>query len=348
MNFVTVAGPFLAAACFLLVRGPSPATPAQELGIAATKFLATLDAGQRAKAALDFASAERATWGFVPNEYPGLGVRDMSVVQRRAAHDLLRAVASQAGYLTVTSVMALDDLLRQLEERGGKAAPHRDAERYYLAVFGDPAAAQPWAFRLQGHHVSVNCSVDPPRGAVSATPLFLGTNPAEVRDGAKAGSRVLGDVEDLGFALLHSLDATQRERALLPGAVPADVVLGPARADDSLGEPAGLPAAQLNPEQLARLRELVARVVDRLRPELAAAELARVRVAELHFAWCGAQQPGAAHYFRLHGRDFVFEYDNVQNNANHVHTVWRSPGRDFGRDWLGEHYRKEHAPVDKK
>lgn len=321
---------------------------AQELARAAQTFAASLTDAQRPAALLPFPAEQRRAFHFVPDVYPGVRLGDLDLRARRAAHDLLRCALGHAGYLSATAVMALDDLLRALEEVGGRKAPHRDAERYFFALFGDPAAAQPWGLRAQGHHLSVNFTIDPARGVVSVTPLFLGTNPHEVRSGAKAGSRVLGDLEDAAFALLGSLREAQLARAKLPGDVPADILLGPAAADDALGAPVGLPGSDLDAAQAALLETLLRAVTERVRDDLAADQLARIDRAALHFAWCGALAPGAPHYFRLHAGEFVFEYDNIQNGANHVHTIWRSPGRDFGRDWLRAHYQAEHTVPAKR
>lgn len=327
---------------------PRPAAPsaATALGDAAQAWLRTLDGEQRSRAVLAFAGEERTKWNFVPGEYAGLPLGAMALPTRRAAHDLLRTVLSSAGYLRVTAVMALDAILRELEEANGRKAPHRDPERYSFAVFGAAGGGAPWGLRVQGHHVSLNLSVDPGSGAVSVTPLFLGTNPHEVRTGARAGSRVLGDVEDLGFGLLGSLREEQRAAAILDARAPADVILGPARAADFLGAPRGLAWASLDAAQAATLQQLVATIVGSVRDDLAASELdaiARADKTEVCFAWLGATERGKPHYFRVQGPTFAFEYDNVQNEANHVHLVWRLAGRDFGADWLAAHHAAEHG-----
>ncbi len=330
----------------VLVRPPATNTAAVELADSAKLFVDILTPEQRAKAMLPFEGDERRAWNFVPREYAGVLLGDLALPARRAAHMLLSRALSNAGYLKVTAIMALEGVLRQLEETGGRQAPHRDPERYWFAVFGDPAQKAPWGMRVQGHHVSLNFSVDAASGSVAATPWFVGANPHEVRVGAKAGSRVLGEMEDLAFALLGALDADQRAAASLDARPPADVILGPTRAADFLGAPRGVAWASLTAAQAELLQRLIGACVNDLRPDLARRELDAIAAADkahVCFAWLGATERGKPHYFRVHGPAFAIEYDNVQNEANHVHVVWRQVGRDFGADWLAAHHAAEHG-----
>ncbi len=112
----------------------------------------------------------------------------------------------------------------------------------------------------------------------------------------------------------------------------------------SAARPAGLPAAAMNSGQRDALRALIQQYVLRLPDEVAAAEAERVAGVfdAIHFAWAGGLERGDPHYYRLQGPRFVVEYDNVQNGANHIHSVWRDPEGDFGRDLLAEHYAAAH------
>ena len=89
---------------------------------------------------------------------------------------------------------------------------------------------------------------------------------------------------------------------------------------------------------------LVENYAYRLRPELADQDLAKIAAAgfeKIRFAWAGGIEPGQGHYYRLHGPTFLVEFDNTQNNANHIHTVWRDAANDFGEDLLREHYAQQ-------
>jgi hypothetical protein len=218
--------------------------------------------------------------------------------------------------------------------------PIRDPDLYFLSVFGEPGGRGEWGWRVEGHHLSLNFTLRDGR-VVSATPSFFGANPAEVRRGPHQGLRTLAPEEDLGRALYRSLEGALRQKALLSAEAPADIVTGNAKQAE-LGAPAGVALAEVSPAQRAALMELVEMYAHRLRRELAEEELARLRAAgleKIHFAWAGVSEPGQPHYYRIQGPTFVVEYDNTQNNANHIHTVWRNFATDFGLDPLRAHYR---------
>lgn len=312
------------------------APPPGELAVAAARFLDALGGELRARAAFAFDAPERTDWHYVPKERAGVALHQMDRAQRRAAHALLRAALSSQGYLKTTAIFELETVLRALE-----GAEYRDPERYWFAVFGAPGNAEPWAFRVEGHHVSLHFTSG--AGLVAAAPAFLGANPAEVPSGPSAGLRVLGAEEDLGRALLQSLTDEQRHAAVLDGAAPLDIVFGPDRAA-GFDERAGVAWGALDAGQRARLWRLIEEYALNLRADLAAHELDRIRAAgveRLRFLWIGAAGPGEGHYYRVSGPTFVVEYDNVQGGANHVHTVWRDPNGDFGADLLRRH-REQH------
>ncbi|MGH7316724.1 MAG: DUF3500 domain-containing protein, partial [Candidatus Rokuibacteriota bacterium] len=122
------------------------------------------------------------------------------------------------------------------------------------------------------------------------------------------------------------------------------IVTGPGRAD-SLATPAGLALAEMTGDQRSLAARLIEEYARNMRSELAEQEISRMREAGLeriHFAWAGPLDPGRAHYYRLHGPTLLIEYDNTQNNANHIHSVWHDPRRDFGLDLLRAHYQRGH------
>lgn len=314
----------------------------QRMASAADAFLATLDDAQRTRTAVAFDATSMRDWHYVPRERRGLALGDMSDVQRNALHELLHTALATQGFVQVTGVVHLESVLHELESRPNAPATHRDPGRYSILVFGKPGS-DPWAWRFEGHHLSIHfCSVD---GDVSNTPFFLGANPARVPSGTEAGSRLLAAEEDLGRELYVSLSAEQRAVALLPGSVPSDVILGPGR-DRGFEKIEGLAHADMNEAQRALLERLLAHFVDDLDPELAAREWERIRkngIERIRFAWSGGIELGQPHYWRLHGPHFVVEYDNVQDGANHVHTLWRDLERDFGGDLLRRHRARDHA-----
>jgi Protein of unknown function (DUF3500) len=310
------------------------------MAAAATAWLAALSAEARRRAVFAFADRERLNWGYVPRRREGVPFKDMAGPARAAAHELLKASLSAAGYDKAVNVIRLEGVLRQLETFGGLM---RDPDNYAVTVFGAPGPDAPWGWRLEGHHLSLNFTLVPGK-PIAATPAFLGANPAAVRGGPHAGLRALAHEEDLGRALAQSMDAAQRGRMVIGAQSLGDIVAGPSRSD-RLTTPAGVAGADLGPPQRERLVRLVEEYARNMRAEVADDELRRLREAGLervHFAWAGPLEPGHAHYYRIHGPTVLIELDNTQNDANHIHSVWQDPRNAFGADLLRAHYQRGH------
>jgi len=335
---LVVAGLSLAASLSETDATPSAASRLTET---ARAFLDGLPAEHRALACFAWKDEERTNWHYIPRDRRGLPLAEMSAEVRLRAHQLLRATLSSAGYLKATTIWRLEQVLFELESRPGRPANHRDPERYWFSIFGEPGA-DPWGFRLEGHHLSFNFSVVGDR--ISSTPMFLGTNPAEVRSGPLAGLEVLATESALGRALYLGLPASARTAALISEEAPSDVLLLPGR-DGGFESAEGASADAMDEASRERLRRLVHEYLGNLRPDLVAEQRQRIAgdFEQLHFAWAGSTEPGHGHYYRITGPGFAFEYDNTQNGANHAHAVWREFEGDFGRDLLAEH-RREHHP----
>jgi hypothetical protein len=308
---------------------------------AANTFLADLTSDQRARAVFDFADAERLNWHFIPRERRGLPFKEMNEAQQRLARALLEAGLSQHGLHKASTIMELEQVLREL----GGDPNVRDPERYFFSIFGAPSDTAPWAWRVEGHHLSLNFTVAGST-TVATAPAFFGANPAEVRTGSRQGLRALAEEEDLARELVTSLDATQRAVAISSTEAPRDIITGNAAQVEPLA-PAGISVSALNAAQAALLVKLLDEYLSRMADDIAAtrrAQLERTDFGQVSFLWAGSIERGQPHYYRIQGPTFLIEYDNTQNDANHVHTVWRDFAGDFGRDVLREHYRDaEHA-----
>jgi hypothetical protein len=314
--------------------------PRAAMAGAATALLAALTAEGRRRAAFAFDDRERLDWHYVPRRRNGLPFKEMSPAARAAAHELMKASLSSLGYAKAVNVIRLEGVLRQLETFG---ALMRDPESYCVSMFGTPGAGAPWGWRLEGHHLSLNFTLVPGK-PVAVTPAFLGANPAEVRSGPSKGLRALGREQDLGRALAQAMDAEQRRRMAIGTRSLGDIVTGPGR-PEGLTAPAGIAAADLRAEQREALVRLVEEYARTMRTDVADEELRRIHAAgieRLHFAWAGPIEPGHAHYYRIHGPTVLIEFDNTQNDANHIHSVWHDPRNDFGADLLRAHYQRGH------
>jgi hypothetical protein len=305
---------------------------------AATTLLQQLDDDQLALAHLPFADDAARRWlEYRPEPRPGACLAALSLDARKAAHRLLATALSDRAFAQAMAIVALEEVL----DRREKGARHRHIGDYWVAVFGDPSADEPWSWRFEGHHVSVTMSVV--GAAVSPTPVFFGANPARVSYAGHTVSRPLAPEEDLGRALLDALDTRGRALAIVADEAPADIRSATRpRAQPEL-HPLGVAAASLGPTPRALLAEVVALYLDRLVPELADREANRIAAGDLYFAWEGSPSPGSPHYYRVQGDDLLIEYDNTQDDSNHAHTVLRRPRSDFGDDILAAHYGQEHV-----
>ena len=308
------------------------------MAAAAAGWLASLGPEQRAKACHPFpANEERTTWYYTPTERGGLPLAEMGPVSQRLAHRLVASGLSEGGYNTAATVMGLENVLDAKEgwRRGydGRTVPHRgrDPQLYFVSAFGDPGAGS-WGWRVGGHHVALNYTLTED-GGISASPLFLGANPATSRLVGPGVLRPLAAEEDLARELLDALAPDQRATAWLSETAPDDLLqrnLPFVR----VGPPEGLAAARMLPQQRELLAGLLRQYFDRLPAALAAVQAERVlgeTLEAVHFGWAGGTGPGQPHYYRIQGPRLLIEYDNVQDGANHVHSVWRDPEGDFGQ-----------------
>ena len=315
---------------------------AKEMSAAANLLLKSLDEEQSKVIQFEFDDELRKDWQFIPmNNRQGLGMKAMKPHQRGLALSLVQTGLSHHGFSTAMQVMALEQVLHEMENGNMK----RDPTKYHVFLFGTPSDDGTWGWRIEGHHLSISFTIIEGK-QVAVVPAFFGANPAEVRVGALKGLRVLAKEEDLGRQLVKVLSVKQKETAIISADAPGDVISGPGR-DASPLKPAGIAASDMSKDQQKLLRELVEVYLGKVRGELADVDRKRIEAAgfeKIHFAWAGKIAPGERHYYRIQGPTFIFEYDNAQNEANHVHVVWRDFQNDFGTDWLKKHYEAvEHA-----
>ena len=314
-----------------------PSSSAGKMKAAADKFLASLTAESRKKATFAFDDPHRTKWYFTPQQAnrtftrKGARLEEMTADQKAAAMSLLKTGLSAKGYETATTIIGLESLLADLE--GAKGAMVRNPNWYFVSVFGEPSAAGKWGWRFEGHHLSVNYTLDKGE-VVSATPMLLASNPAEVKDGDKKGLRPLPEIEDHARALIKSLDEKQDAVARQPKEF-AEIKEGQPKAD--VGNPVGIPAADLTGGQRETLYKLLAAYTNRMPDDIAAAESKRAKdtpAGKLFFAYSGGATPGKPYTYRVYAPEFVVEFLNVQadsarNPANHIHSAWRRLPADF-------------------
>lgn len=299
-------------------------------------FLDSLTREQHNQTVFEFDDEERLNWHFIPRERSGAVLRDMTEEQLLAAHSVLQTLFSASGYSQAEAVRNLENVLAEIEVNG---MFERDPDLYYLSVFGEPGMDSQWALRYEGHHLAFNWTFVRGLG-IASTPQFFGSNPAEVRSGSLAGTRVLAAEEDLARELLASFTVEQASQAIIDSEAPRDILTG-AQQEIVRLEDSGISGREMSSQQQRMLLQLITEVSSVQASPIHFERMSQIRSADLNnvrFTWIGSTERGAPHYYRVQGVNFLIEYDNVQNDANHVHLVWRDFGSDFGRDLLQLHY----------
>jgi hypothetical protein len=327
----------------------------KDLSNAATAFLETLEEAQMTAMHYAFEDTARTNWTNLPiglASRPGLRYGDLSEKSKIQFHQLLITLLSSQGYLKATSIMQLDDVLNKVYQTAfeRELIPENtlkeiqdlqwDYGNYYVSMWNYPHPSEPWGLKFEGHHISINLTVTGQEYAV--TPLFFGTDPAEVPITKYAGLRVLSKEEDYGIRLINALSDKQREVATISNNVPGDIITNPA-SPQYLTEYAGIRGGQLSDVQKEMLRLLIYEYMQNFEQEKAHAAMHFIEGAaidQVYFGWIGSYARKKPHYYVIQGPDFMIEYDNVgfQNDGNHIHTIYREKGRNFGENLLKAHY----------
>lgn len=315
---------------------------ARDMAAAARAFVASLEPEQRSRAAAEFDAADRREFTYLPGPRPGLALAEMSAQQQERALDLLAAGLSERGFDTARAIMQLEEILAEIERAVSMPGwERRHPEHYWFRVLGEPGGERPWAWKVGGHHLAVHLTIV--GELVAGTPLFFGANPAAVPPGhPQHGRRTLPGEEDLGRELAAALAQRRPEAVIHDPVAPRDILTRHDPVADTSRIAPGLAYTDMDGEHRALLVRLVRHYLGRAVPAVADTAWADIESAGLDrvsFRWAGPVEPGHGHYYAVLGPTLLLEYDNTQNNANHIHTVWRDLRRDWGEDLLAAHYR---------
>lgn len=327
----------------------------EEITAVTNDFLASLNEQQLQQASYDFNDSLRTKWtnlpvGLAPR--PGIKYGDLSAESKIQFHHILTTLFSSQGYLKATSIMKLDDILNEVYETAYQNKEINDDmiqelrdlswdyTHYFISFWGAPGKTDPWGFKFEGHHISLNLTVN--GEDYSVTPMFMGTDPAEVHTTKYAGLRVLSKEEDYGFLLINALSEEQKKKADLHMKVPEDIITNP-NSSQRITEYRGIKAEEFNPAQKAILQWILREYIGNLEKEKAHLYFHKIEdsgLDNIYFAWSGSYVAQKPHYYIINSPDFIIEYDNFgfQRDGNHIHSIWREKGNDFGEDILKEHY----------
>ncbi len=311
----------------------------QTLSEKATIFLSSLSPELKEQAHYTFEDEEKFNMKYVPTKRKGPTFNDFNEEQAAVAMNLLKASMGEKGFGKATEIMKLEEVLYRIENNN----PGRDSKDYHILIFGNPSENSFWGWKFEGHHLSLNFTNNRSK-IIASTPSFMGTNPAIVNREGFEKKDVLNNERILGFKLINSLDSKQLKVARFSDEAPAEIITGTARKVENI-EPRGISYQDLNDNQQEILMNLLNTYINNY--ELGFAETLRAKIKQagiqnLTFAWAGGTEIGTAHYYRIQGPMLLIEYDNIQNNANHIHTIVRDLTNDYAEDILKEHYKHEH------
>jgi hypothetical protein len=305
--------------------------PGQQMVQAAERFLQVLDHSHKLQATFDYDDPERINWHFIPRDRLGIGLWDLNGAAKDAANELVKTGLTAAGYEKVLQVRSLEEVLYLFE--GGEEAARREKRhphRYYVSIFGNPAAKGLWGWRFEGHHLSLNYSVKDGK-IVSSTPEFFGANPGLIDAGPGRSLRVLGKREDLARQILKASPNQQQAKLWISKEAPDDI-RGGGVAQPIVDDSKGVAYAEMTPEQQQLLKQLLAEYLAAMPASVVRERMQQINDAgmdSIHFAWWGGSELNEPHHYVVQGKTFIIEYNNTQNSANHVHAIWRNLAGDF-------------------
>jgi len=249
----------------------------------------------------------------------------------KSAMALLKSGLSEAGYDQAVDVMSLEEVLYLLE--GGDRETRRskrDPQKYFVSIFGKPGDKGTWGWRFEGHHLSLNYVIID--GVVkSSTPEFFGANPGLINAGPKRAIRVLGPEEELGRSVLKSCTPAQQKVCWIEKEAPDDL-RGGGVAQPETTAPVGLAIGKMSDDQKKLMAELLKEYLKNMPDDIVKERRNQINTAGLdniYFAWWGSSERNERHYYRVQGPTFLIEYNNTQQSANHVHSIWRNMAGDF-------------------
>jgi hypothetical protein len=276
----------------------------------------------------------------------GLSLEEMDAEQKAAAWQLLQVSLSSKGLEQTRAIMRTEQTLLELN---GEPIRYGE-EKYYITMMGIPTADGPWGWQLDGHHLVINFFVLGDQ--VVMTPAFWGGEPVVAQAGMYAGNTIMQPEQDLGLALMQSLDGSQQQVATITREKTRNYPMAAANADNKVQDYEGIAGSDLSSAQRLALLDLIEAYIGNLRDPHAAVTMAEIaeHLDTTYFAWIGHSEDDAVFYYRVHSPVIMIEFDHQnpvgtqmlntpgQPTRDHIHTVVRTPnGNDYGKDLLAQH-----------
>ncbi|MRH98918.1 DUF3500 domain-containing protein [Kriegella sp. EG-1] len=319
----------------------------QDLAQKANLFIASLNDDLKTKAIFSLDDDERYNMKYIPISRKGPRFHDFNEKQKAAAIDLLKSSLSEEGYRKSKDIMSLEKVLRVIEDDDNDlmpdGKPRRDPLNYHFLIFGDPASGNPWGWKFEGHHLSLNFTSLEGK-ITSATPIFFGTNPGLIKITGHKEKEVLKKETSLSFKLVNSLSSAQLKKAKFADIAPEEIITTTIRKVENF-EQKGIFYNEFTATQKDIFNELLNLYMNNYEKNFSAEYREKIKKAgieNLSFSWAGSLKPGTPNYWCIQGPVLIIEYDNTQTDSNHVHTVVRDPTNDYGEDTLKKHYENGH------
>jgi hypothetical protein len=315
--------------------------------IAAIAFLAGLTEEQRKRTAYPVDDLEWRKWDNRHSpKRQGVGFNEMSEDQRQLAFNMLQQSLSAKGLKKTQDIMKLNGTLAELANNFQEYGEWL----YWITIMGTPSDTEPWGWQLDGHHAVINYFVLGDQVVMS--PVFMGSEPIEAKEGKFKGTIVMQDEQNKGLKLIKALSDEQQSQAIVMKKKDGNNNLSEAYKDNIVLDYAGIPGSKLDDAQRRLLLELISEFVGNMRDEHAKVRMSEVveHLDRTHFAWIGGTTEQSVYYFRVHSPVILIEFDHQRRVApfrttepkrDHIHTVVRTPnGNDYGKDLLRQHYQR--------
>jgi hypothetical protein len=286
-----------------------------------------------------FEDPSRENWHFFPNwsGRTGVSLYRLSKDQRMLVQKMVELLLSEDGFLEYENLRLIHGIRKDLN------APDNPMHRYSISIFGKPSEKSTWGWRLEGHHLSLNCTLVDGQ-TFSITPTFWGASPVRVTSGKYTGMELFEQEQELSLELVNSLSASQKQQAKVGSGNGPEAVSRVSR--EGYEKMPGIRFAELTEGQQNWLEQIVLLFAEKYRPEIVEQIKNRKKIFDpstLRFSYVFSSR-GYVAYFCIITSEYLIEFDN--QGGNHIHSAWRDFDGDFGRGLLSEHLVKERLKTD--